>query len=192
MGADGKYHALWHAFALPQIGAYWYAGGGCANTTGTKPCFASLAIDHSGPGSFVAAEHTERGGGRIVRWPLDESTGLPRSTAGVVQAIEAFDSPVWGMQGAVSYGGKFVIRGGLPGVRRQHRRRHRLPELPAPRRRRHVDHDLDEGPQEHREPLLLARHQRTLAPQRTTPGTGHRPHPLELNPYCAIGLDRGL
>lgn len=114
LGADGKYHALWHAFALPQVGAYWYAGGGCANTTGVKPCFASLAIDHSGTGSFVAAEHTERGGGRIVRWPLDESTGLPRSSAGVVQAVEAFDSPVWGMQGAVSYNGKFVIAGVCP------------------------------------------------------------------------------
>ncbi|WP_133977157.1 hypothetical protein [Kribbella voronezhensis] len=114
LGADGKYHALWHAFALPQIGAYWYAGGGCANSTGSKPCFASLGIDHSGTGSFVAAEHTTRGGGRIVRWPLDEAASLPRAVDGVVQAVEAFDSPVWGMQGAVSYEGKFVITGVCP------------------------------------------------------------------------------
>lgn len=115
LGTDGKYHALWHAFALPQVGAYWYAGGGCANTTGTKPCFASLGVDHGGTGSFVAAEHTTRGGGRIVRWPLDESTGLPRAGAdGVVHAVEAFDSPVWGMQGAVSYNNEFVISGVCP------------------------------------------------------------------------------
>ncbi|WP_026162589.1 hypothetical protein [Kribbella catacumbae] len=115
LGADGKYHALWHAFALPQTGAYWYAGGGCANTTGVKPCFASLGLDHSGTGSFVAAEHTQRGGGRIVRWPVDKATGLPVvNGSGVVQASEAFNSPVWGMQGAVSYAGKFVVAGVCP------------------------------------------------------------------------------
>ena len=115
LGADGKYHALWHSFALPQIGAYWSSGGGCANTTGTKPCFASLGIDHAGTGSFVAAEHTVRGGGRIVRWPLDKPSGLPKMNAnGVVQAVEAFNSPVWGMQGTVSYDGQFVISGVCP------------------------------------------------------------------------------
>ncbi|MBB6568195.1 hypothetical protein [Kribbella sandramycini] len=115
LGADGKYHALWHAFALPQVGAYWYAGGGCASTSGVRPCFASLALDHAGTGSFVAVEHTTRGGGRIVRWPLDKATGLPRAgTDGVVRAIEAFNSPVWGMQGAVSYNNKFVIAGVCP------------------------------------------------------------------------------
>lgn len=115
LGADGKYHALWHAFALPQTGAYWYSGGGgCAPTTGNRPCFASLGLDHSN-GSFVAAEHTTRGGGRIVRWPVDTATGLPKLNAsGVVQATEAFNSPVWGMQGIVSYGGKFVITGVCP------------------------------------------------------------------------------
>ncbi|WP_328995499.1 hypothetical protein OG394_12830 [Kribbella sp. NBC_01245] len=113
LGTDGKFHARWHAFALPQLGAYWYAGGGCANTTGVKPCFASLAIDHGG--SFVAVEHTTRGGGRIVRWPLDQATGLPRAgTDGAVRALEAFNSPVWGMQGAVASGNKFVIAGVCP------------------------------------------------------------------------------
>ncbi|MFC0622875.1 hypothetical protein [Kribbella deserti] len=115
LGTDGKFHARWHAFALPQLGAYWYPGGGCANTTGLKPCFASLALDHSGTGSFVAVEHTVRGGGRIVRWPLNTATGLPRAgTDGAVRAIEAFNSPVWGMQGAVASGNKFVIAGVCP------------------------------------------------------------------------------
>ncbi|MBB5833863.1 hypothetical protein [Kribbella italica] len=114
LGADGKYHARWHAFALPQVGAYWYAGGGgCAASTGNRPCFSSLALDHTG--SFVSAEHTARGGGRIVRWPHDPATGLPKTNAaGVVQASEALASPVWGMQGAVSSGDSFVITGVCP------------------------------------------------------------------------------
>lgn len=113
LGADGKYYARWHAFALPQIGAYWYAGGGCASGTGNRPCFSSLALDHTG--SFVSVEHLTRGGGRIVRWPHDPATGLPRANAaGVVQASEALASPVWGMQGAVSSGDRFVITGVCP------------------------------------------------------------------------------
>lgn len=122
LGADGKYHALWHAFALPQLGAHWYAGGGCASSTGVKPCFASLGIDHAGDGSFVAVEHTVRGGGRIVRWPLNESIGLPRAGAD----------------------------------------------------------GLDQSPEEHREPVLLAGHRRTLADERATAGARDRPHPLPL------------
>ncbi|MEV4756129.1 hypothetical protein AB0J86_13600 [Micromonospora sp. NPDC049559] len=114
-GTDGKFHARYHAYALPQTGAYWYEGGGCASGTGDRPCFASLALDRSGTGSFVAAEHTTRGGGRIVRWPLDGDTELPKvGTDGYVHAVEAFASPVWGMQGAVSYNGYFVISGVCP------------------------------------------------------------------------------
>lgn len=115
LGADGRYHARWHAYALPQTGAYWYAGGGCANSTGDKPCFASLGLDRSGADSFVAVEHTVRGGGRIVRWPLDEATSLLKpGTDGAVHAVEAFASPVWGMQGAVAYDGYFVVAGVCP------------------------------------------------------------------------------
>ncbi|HEY6738438.1 MAG TPA: hypothetical protein VI076_06270, partial [Actinopolymorphaceae bacterium] len=115
MGSDGAWHARWHAFALPQIGAFWYEGGGCANGTGTKPCFASLGLDRSGTHSFVAVEHNVRGGGRIVRWPLDSATRLPRRDGdGDVRAVEAFASPVWGMQGATAYDGHFVISGVCP------------------------------------------------------------------------------
>lgn len=115
LGPDGKYHARWHAFALPQIGAFWHPGGGCANSTGDQPCFASLGLDRSGADSFVAVEHNVRGGGRIVRWPLDATTALPAlDPDGYVRAVEAFASPVWGMQGAVAYDGYFVITGVCP------------------------------------------------------------------------------
>lgn len=113
LGADGRFHARYHAFALPQVGAFWYEGGGCANVAGARPCFASLALDRAGS-SFVAVEHEIRGGGRIVRWPVS-STGLPLlASDGRVHAVEAFASPVWGMQGAVAVGGYFVITGVCP------------------------------------------------------------------------------
>ena len=113
LGSDGKFHARYHAFALPQTGAFWYEGGGCANVSSVRPCFASLALDRAGS-SFVAVEHETRGGGRIVRWPVS-SSGLPLLGAdGRVHATEAFASPVWGMQGAVAVGGYFVITGVCP------------------------------------------------------------------------------
>jgi hypothetical protein len=116
LGADGRFHARYHAFALPQIGAFWYeGGGGCTPGSGDRPCFASLALDRSGTDSFVAVEHLTRGGGRIVRWPLDASTALPAiSPDGYVHAREAFASPVWGMQGATAYDNYFVIAGVCP------------------------------------------------------------------------------
>ncbi|GAA3521640.1 hypothetical protein [Actinocatenispora rupis] len=115
LGTDGRYHARYHAWALPMVGSYWYAGGGCAVQTGVKPCFSSVALDHS-DGSLVSVEYVAgQSGGRVVRWPVDASTGL-LATDGVgdVHATEAFSSPVWAMQGATAYGGYFVIAGTCP------------------------------------------------------------------------------
>jgi hypothetical protein len=82
--------------------------------SGNHPCWASVSLDRSGAHSLVSTEHA-RAGGRIVRWPLDESSGLPAVAAdGQVHAREAFVSPVWGMQGATSHGGLFVIAGICP------------------------------------------------------------------------------
>jgi hypothetical protein len=116
LGADGRYHARWHAFALPQIGAYWYPGGGtCTSVTGPRPCMATLSFDHTGDGSFLAAEHTAEGGGRILRWPFDPATMLPKTSSdGLVHAAEGFASPVWAMQGAVAHDGYFVLTGVCP------------------------------------------------------------------------------
>ncbi|WP_394835247.1 hypothetical protein LVJ94_52990 [Pendulispora rubella] len=115
-GSDGKYHARYHAFALPQVGAYWYPGGGaCANTTGARPCFASLGFDHTGGGSLVAAEHVPREKGRVVRWPMDRTSGLLATQSDQrVHASEGFLSPVWAMQGAVARDGYFVLTGLCP------------------------------------------------------------------------------
>lgn len=116
LGADGKYHARWHAFALPQVGAYWYPGGGtCTSVSGPRPCLAALSFDHTGDGSIVTAEHTAQGGGRVLRWPFDPASTLLRTSPdGLVHAAEGFSSPVWAMQGVVADQGYFVITGVCP------------------------------------------------------------------------------
>lgn len=117
LGANGKYHARWHSFALPQVGAYTYPGGaGCANGDEPRPCLATLAFDHSGPGSVISAEHIARGAdGRIVRWPFDSATGLLKTSGdGQVHATEGYRSPVWAVQGAVAHDGYILLTGACP------------------------------------------------------------------------------
>ncbi len=116
LGADGKYHALWHAFALPQIGAYWYAGGGCANTD-RQPSLASPASRSTTPtGSFVAAEHTDTR--RRPDRPLAARRRRP-----VSRSQRCWRRPgcrrhstlrSGGCRAAVSYNGVFVITGVCP------------------------------------------------------------------------------
>ncbi|QXV58368.1 hypothetical protein CVV72_16205 [Amycolatopsis sp. TNS106] len=115
-GPDGKYHAAFYDYAMPQVGAYWYpGGGGCTNAPGTRPCLATMSFDHS-DGSIVTSEHIPNAaGGRVLRWPFDRATGLPKVSAdGTVHAKEGFVSPVWGMQGAVARNGYFVMTGVCP------------------------------------------------------------------------------
>ncbi|WP_158887212.1 hypothetical protein [Amycolatopsis anabasis] len=117
LGKDGKYHAAYYDYALPQVGAYWYPGGGaCTSVTGARPCLATLAFDHTGDGSLLTAEHVPGAAkGRIVRWPLDPATGRPKEQADKqVHAGEGFVSPVWGMQGAIAKDGYFVLTGVCP------------------------------------------------------------------------------
>ncbi|MFE0025756.1 hypothetical protein [Amycolatopsis sp. NPDC059021] len=115
LGGDGKYHAAFYDYALPQVGAYWYADGkGCTTASGTNPCLSTLSLDHS-DSSFVSAEHAAGSGGRVVRWPFDRATGkLVTGSDGLVHAKEGFSSPVWGVQGAVSRNGYFVLTGVCP------------------------------------------------------------------------------
>jgi hypothetical protein len=117
-GEDGKFRAGGHSFALPQVGWFRHpTSWTCSAITGDNNCFNGIALDRSGGrDSFVSVEFTSRAsGGRVVRWPLDPTTQLPRiSTDGLVHPIEAFSSPLWGMQGGVSYNGNFVLVGVCP------------------------------------------------------------------------------
>lgn len=112
INSDGTFSARYHGWALPMVGSYWYQGGGCAVKTGDKPCFSSLSVDHS-DNSLISVEYVAgASGGRVVRWPLDPSTGLLATDASLnVHATQAFSSPVWAMQGAAANAGHFVIAG---------------------------------------------------------------------------------
>lgn len=114
LGSDGKYHAAFYDYALPQVGAFWYSGGGCTTATGPRPCLSTLSYDNTS-GSFVTAEHAAQAGGRVVRWPFDRSTGRLKTGAdGLTHASEGFLSPVWGVQGAVARNGYFLFTGICP------------------------------------------------------------------------------
>ncbi|HEY3710266.1 MAG TPA: hypothetical protein VGL64_12875 [Amycolatopsis sp.] len=115
LGSDGKYHAAYYDYVMPQVGAYWYPGGGaCTPVTGARPCFTSLSADHS-DSTFVTSEYVPTAaGGRVLRWPFDTTGLLKPSADGLVHATEGFSSPVWGMQGAVSRNGYFVLTGVCP------------------------------------------------------------------------------
>lgn len=67
LGSDGKYHAAFYDYALPQIGAFWYPGGGCTTAVGDRSCVSTLSFDASSS-SFVTAE--QRRQGKRPRGPL--------------------------------------------------------------------------------------------------------------------------
>ncbi|WP_328614885.1 hypothetical protein OHS18_44780 [Amycolatopsis sp. NBC_00355] len=50
--------------------------------------------------------------------PFDTATGRPKPAADGLVHERGASSPVWGMQGAVSRGGYFVLTGVCPGRRR--------------------------------------------------------------------------
>ncbi|SDY31925.1 hypothetical protein SAMN05421504_105143 [Amycolatopsis xylanica] len=114
LGSDGKYHAAFYDYALPQIGAFWYPGGGCTTAVGDRPCISTLSFDASSS-SFITAEHAAKEGGRVLRWPFDRAAArLKTGTDGLAHASEGFLSPVWGVQGAVARNGYFVFTGVCP------------------------------------------------------------------------------
>lgn len=113
VGIDGESSsARWSNYALPMIGEYKTTNGdaACAVVTGTTPCLNSLSLDRTGNDGLVSAEFMRgQGGGRVIRWALDESTGLPTG-----KATEAYTSPIWAMQGAATDGSRWFIAGDCP------------------------------------------------------------------------------
>lgn len=105
-------------FALPQIGTYTFPSGRpCERRTGTRPCFSSVSVDRStNPDSLVTAEYTTYQRGRILRWPLDISTGKLRVAKGKswIHPFEGWASPVRRMQGVTLYGNRGVVAGLCP------------------------------------------------------------------------------
>ncbi|MFD7325034.1 RICIN domain-containing protein [Streptomyces sp. NPDC059875] len=93
-------------FRTPENG-----GTPCAAVSGDRPCLNSLSFDRAN-GALLSSEwvNDPSGGGRIVRWPFDLNTGLPK----VGQASGAWVSPIVRMQGAVYAQGTFFMSGYCP------------------------------------------------------------------------------
>ncbi|WP_144300357.1 hypothetical protein [Stackebrandtia nassauensis] len=110
-------YARWHGWAMPMIAEYrttWSDDGSwksCNSVTGEQPCMNSIALAPDRK-SFVTAEFYQPGaaGGRVIRWGLDEATGLPTGAA-----TEAFVSPIWHQQGIATDGTAFYVVGDCPG-----------------------------------------------------------------------------
>lgn len=104
---------LWHNYAVPMVAMYQTTTGDtpCSVTSGTMPCLNSLSLDRTGgQDSLVSAEYKkDAAGGRVVRWPLDATTKLPKGTASA-----AYSSPVWSMQGAATDGTNWYLAGTCP------------------------------------------------------------------------------
>jgi hypothetical protein len=104
--------ARWSDYALPMIGQYQTTTGSapCAVVSGTTPCLNSLSLDRTGADGLVSAEYRAgAAGGRVIRWALDEATGLPEGGSDV-----AYSSPVWAMQGAATDGDRWFMAGDCP------------------------------------------------------------------------------
>ncbi|MCX5317551.1 RICIN domain-containing protein [Streptomyces sp. NBC_00154] len=94
------------------------ASTSCSVSTGGSPCLNGLSFDRSN--NALTSNEYLRGaaGARIIRWPFNLSTGLPRADSGATTgdstAMAARTSPVWGMQGVLYAQGSFFISGACP------------------------------------------------------------------------------
>ncbi|MFJ7272492.1 FG-GAP repeat domain-containing protein [Streptomyces sp. NPDC099050] len=128
--ASGTFSAENFGYVLPAVGTFSYQNPtGCGTylaTPSPNPCNAGASLDLSGATpAIITTEVTSRAtqgfvgtGGKIVRWPLDPATGLPRTvaegTGSAVRATAAWSSPIVGAQGVVSYNGTHLISAPCP------------------------------------------------------------------------------
>ncbi|QDY79883.1 hypothetical protein [Streptomyces qinzhouensis] len=123
---DGASSADGHTWALPLQGRYRTMDKSlnprsCPGGTGS-PCLGSLSLDRSKtPHALVSGEyrsHAAGAGGRIVRWPLNDATDLPKAdngaTIGTTTATAAYATPVWQMQGVATDGTWYYMAGECP------------------------------------------------------------------------------
>ncbi|MEU8526388.1 RICIN domain-containing protein [Streptomyces sp. NPDC048629] len=116
-----------YQYVLPLTLQYWTTATerSCTPLQGLEPCLTSLSFDRENS-SLVSSEWQPRTvngvvqspKGRIVRWPFNQTTWLPKSAngseVGDSYASAAWYSNVLGMQGAVYTGGHFYISGECP------------------------------------------------------------------------------
>jgi hypothetical protein len=124
VGVDGgSSSALWHQWAMPMIGRYWTGDRSatsreCTPGSGTTVCLGSLSLDRTGTDTLVSGEYRRAAGGRIIRWPLNAGVALPMakdgSEIGTAEAVRAYTTPVWSMQGVATDGERFYMSGQCP------------------------------------------------------------------------------
>ncbi len=124
---DGVSSARWHNWALPMVGRYSIEPGKdpryCPADPSTKrSCLGSLSLDRSGPvDHLVSGEYygpKSNPVARVVRWPLNPSTALPRAdngdTIGSSTATGAFHAPVRQLQGVATDGTYYYLSAQCP------------------------------------------------------------------------------
>lgn len=105
-------------YVLPYSYVYSTLGGAdstCSVVTGVSPCINGMSYDAADQ-ALVSSEYLKNAAGaRIIRWPFDTATGLPRTdSTGVATAGAAWSSPVWDMQGVVMAHGDIYTTGLCP------------------------------------------------------------------------------
>ncbi|EQD83881.1 hypothetical protein A8924_6107 [Saccharopolyspora erythraea NRRL 2338] len=110
---NGNFHAFDYRFVIPQVGEYTQDGT-CvrpAPNPKTDPlCWSYVGVDHSS-NSLVTGEYISgKPGGRVVHWPIDETTGrLVTGGGGAVSSVAAYQTSRTNVQGATSHDGTFWL-----------------------------------------------------------------------------------
>ncbi|MFV0137960.1 hypothetical protein ACLGIH_33080 [Streptomyces sp. HMX87] len=78
----------------------------------------SLSLDRTGADTLVSGEYRRAAGGRIIRWHLNAGVALPTAKEGsqivTAEAVRAYTTPVWSMQGVATDGERFYMSGQCP------------------------------------------------------------------------------
>jgi len=91
-------------YVIPQVGAY--------RNNGEALSFSFASLDRSDPAMLTVGEYAKKPG-RVVRWPVDLSSGLLSSAT----ATEAFRAPVNRLQGVAEIAGHLVASASRRGGR---------------------------------------------------------------------------
>lgn len=100
VSAKNEYHAFNYAYVLPQVNRYSPCGGSCCTR------FSFLSVDQtSSPPALISGEYSSGNiYGRLVRWPLDPTTGKPSTKGGAVISTAAYFPGLAAMQGGAAAG----------------------------------------------------------------------------------------
>jgi hypothetical protein len=102
VAATNEYHAFNYRYILPQVNRYSPCSGSCCSR------FSFLSVDQtSSPPSLISGEYSSGNiYGRLVRWPLDPTTGKPSTVGGAVTSTAAYFPGLAAMQGGTAVGNR--------------------------------------------------------------------------------------